>query len=311
MWTKILAILIILFAASFSISYSEMPPKSHGNEYDTSSAIFKSESVEFEITLNKSVYLESEPVWLEAKLRFRSRPLFSSAPHLDILGDLDVTIINETGDTVTEYGGIADYYSPVSSVDSIYYIENLLLFFGETEFPYSQMVMKHYLPEGRYKLLASLRNSAELGEADYIPPMVLKFTVTPAQGEEKETRNALIGMYKLLSSDHKTIAAVELLHSIESFKREHPSSLYLGAVLNLYSSYLVTTSSVLSVDSLNKIVLQFIYSYPENYYNYGNLLCLTSRYDDKDEADELLEKLTTQYHGSLLGKFAAELRCSK
>lgn len=308
MRTLILTILIILFASSFRISYAELSKKGPLPENDTSFGVFKSKRVEFEINLNKPVYFESEPVWLEAKLRFRSRPLFSSAPHLDLLSDLDVTIINEKGDTVTDYGGNADYYSPASSVDSIYYVENLLLFFGSTEYPYSQMVMRHYLPEGIYKLCALLRTSEEPGDTEYIPPLELRFTVTPAQGDEKESRDALISMYKLLGSEDKNSAAVELMQSIESFKLKHPASVYLGAVLNLYSSYRVWSSSGLFADSLNRIILQNIYRYPESYFNYVNLLSLILRYDDRDEADELLKKLTTQYHGTLLGKFAGEIR---
>ena len=67
----------------------------------------------------------------------------------------------------------------------------------------------------------------------------------------------------------------------------------------------------LSADSLNKIVLQNINLYPENYFNYGNLLSLVMRYKDREKWDALLEKLTAQYRGTMLGKFAEELRYSK
>ncbi|MBL8016809.1 MAG: hypothetical protein JNK43_06035, partial [Ignavibacteria bacterium] len=262
---------------------------------------------ELELSLNKASYLESEPVWLEAKLRFRNRPLFSPAPHLTLLGDLKIAIINEKGDTVTNYCGHEDYYSPSPSVDSIYYVENLLLFYGDTEFPYSQMVMKQYLPEGEYKLFASMRTSAGVGESDYLPPAELHFSVRKAEGEELESRNALINMYKLLHSKDKRNAATELLQSIKTFESVHPNSVYLGAVLNLYLSYSLSSCPGLSLDSLNKIVPGNVYRYPENYFNYGNLNYLILRYRDRGKSVELLEKLTTQYSNRLLGKFACEL----
>ncbi len=304
-------ILLMLFTSFPGVLSSDLPPKELLPEKDTSYAISKGQNSDLEISLSKASYLESEPVWLEAKLRFRSKLLFSSVPHLNLLGDLKIAIMNEKGDTVTNYCGHEEYYSPSPSVDSIYYVENLLLFYGETEFPYSQMVMRQYLPEGTYRLYASLHNSALPDNEEYIPPMELRFMVIPAQGEEKESRDALISMYKLLISDHKTVAAVELLNSIESFKLEHPSSVYLGAVLNLYSSYRVISSSGLSADSLSKIILRNVYRYPENYFNYGNLLSLISHWEDKVEAAEFLEELTAQYRGTMLGKFAEELRNSK
>lgn len=200
-------------------------------------------STYFNIYIDKTDYLESEPIWLTADIIIDKKMKLDRKPVLDPSNDLKLILRNSKGDTLKFAGISLTAIGNKDYPDTMFFLNDLLEYFGEPEkLPNSKLSWPYNLPSEQYSLTAILYLRIG-GESRFFNSNTVFFSVTKPFGEELEAYNKLLELQVLRSDPTRNLEKVT--KSVEEFVSTYPNSVYTKK-----ARYLMTIAGKLPVDKI-------------------------------------------------------------
>ncbi|MGA2669262.1 MAG: hypothetical protein ABSF32_10175 [Ignavibacteria bacterium] len=260
-----------------------------------------------QLKVNKSLYLVSEPVWVELDVDLNGF-IPDYGPVFIPFDNMDFIFINQRGDTIRYIGGIDGILGHKQFMKYYFLTYNLNDYYGDMDdFKMSQMAWAHkFIPDGYF--LQVRINLSKKGEQVYYFSNKVYFIVTEPAGEEKLAREALLDImsYRInahfdLNMDWSDVGDTVYNHAID-FERKFKNSVYLDRVR--YEVTVGVNENKDFIDSLEQYSLRMIKENPNNYYNQYYLMDIVYKHKEDTTAFlEIFDELKNTYKGTLLEKF--------
>jgi hypothetical protein len=249
------------------------------------------------INLNKSVYMFSEPIWLELNLILDNKCNIYYQPELSVGNDVELLLSNQNGDTIDFIGGTTDYIQRNKIYDTTYSIYYLMSGFGKPEVYFDKA-----LPIGSYNLRAKIHiYSKEV--FDYYSNTV-SFNIIEPTGYEKDAHQKWVEL-KLAKKNKASVYKIKEL--VDSFLVNYPGSVFEDKMVeNIIGSY--SYIETIPLNEQDSLLMKIILKNPNSYSNYGFLNWFNHIYDNNSynaknlKILEKLESIKIQTGNTLLNK---------
>jgi hypothetical protein len=260
--------------------------------------------LELTASLNKSVYLEGEPIWMTFILKSKSGQSLPFYSDCVPCGDIALALKNSHGKSVQYRGSRSSSVigkNPMTVSKNFSDILNLLDYFGKSEI----VSWCLYLPADSYTLQVNGDEGGILGEPGNKTSLhtnLISFKVVAPQGDEEKIRQLYRQALQALGK-HDYDLQESLIMQI--FKK-YPKSVYLSKVME----HLLTTYAIDKPDKLKyqERVRMFLQRYPEDPINHFYVNRYVGKITDLNKRNAILDSIIRINPNSFQAKTAMRLK---